>query len=142
MFSTILTSVSLGLLSATSPCILPLYPGFLAYLSGAQEATGNRRGRYFLGFFVLAPQSQVERGVFEEQLEPESIWQKVEKRVREYEGDRDKWFAEYFAPTFEAIKPKIAAVPWEELIATIRKHDTRDADSIQDFYDKCEEFNR
>lgn len=50
----IVTSVSLGLLSATSPCILPLYPGFLAYLSGAQEATGNRRGRYFLGFFVLA----------------------------------------------------------------------------------------
>ena len=50
----ILTSVSLGLLSATSPCILPLYPGFLAYLSGAQQATGNRRGRYSLGFFVLA----------------------------------------------------------------------------------------
>lgn len=48
-----LTSVSLGLLSATSPCILPLYPGFLAYLSGAAEATGNQRGRYFLGFFVL-----------------------------------------------------------------------------------------
>ena len=50
----ILTSVSLGLLSAASPCILPLYPGFLAYLSGAQQATGNRRGRYWLGFFVLA----------------------------------------------------------------------------------------
>lgn len=54
VFSSILTSVSLGLLSSTSPCILPLYPGFLAYLSGAQEATGSRRGRYFLGFFVLA----------------------------------------------------------------------------------------
>ena len=50
----IFTSVSLGLLSAASPCILPLYPGFLAYLSGAQQATGNRRGRYTLGFFVLA----------------------------------------------------------------------------------------
>jgi cytochrome c-type biogenesis protein len=53
-FSTIFTSVSLGLLSAGSPCILPLYPGFLAYLSGAQQATGTRRGRYLLGFFVLA----------------------------------------------------------------------------------------
>ena len=50
----VLTSVSLGLLSATSPCILPLYPGFLAYLSGVQEATGGHRGRYFLGLFVLA----------------------------------------------------------------------------------------
>jgi cytochrome c-type biogenesis protein len=50
----IFTSVSLGLLSASSPCILPLYPGFLAYLSGAQESVGGRRGRYSLGFFVLA----------------------------------------------------------------------------------------
>lgn len=50
----IFTSLSLGLLSASSPCILPLYPGFLAYLSGAQEAVGGRRGRYSLGFFVLA----------------------------------------------------------------------------------------
>ena len=53
MLSSIVTSLSLGLLSASSPCILPLYPGFLAYLSGVQEATGNQRGRYFLGFFVL-----------------------------------------------------------------------------------------
>ena len=34
----ILTSISLGLLSTTSPCVLPLYPGFLAYLSGGQAA--------------------------------------------------------------------------------------------------------
>jgi cytochrome c-type biogenesis protein len=51
---TIVTSVSLGLVSAASPCILPLYPGFLAYLAGVQESTGRGRGRYLLGFFVLA----------------------------------------------------------------------------------------
>jgi cytochrome c-type biogenesis protein len=51
----ILTSISLGLLATTSPCVLPLYPGFLAYLSGGQAALAERRyGRYFLGFFVLA----------------------------------------------------------------------------------------
>ena len=48
-----LTSVSLGLLASASPCILPLYPGYLAYLSGANEQT-SVKGRYFLGFFVLA----------------------------------------------------------------------------------------
>lgn len=48
----IFTSFSLGLLATTSPCVLPLYPGFLAYLSGGQGDTGKRR--YFLGFFVLA----------------------------------------------------------------------------------------
>ena len=35
------------------PCILPLYPGFLAYLSGQSEM-GLGKQRYFLGFFVLA----------------------------------------------------------------------------------------
>jgi cytochrome c-type biogenesis protein len=51
----ILTSISLGLLSTTSPCVLPLYPGFLAYLSGGQASLEKRHlGRYGLGFFVLA----------------------------------------------------------------------------------------
>ena len=48
---TILASLSVGLLATTSPCILPLYPGFLAYLS-ANQAAGSR-SRYFLGLFVL-----------------------------------------------------------------------------------------
>ena len=46
-----ITSLLLGLLTAASPCILPLYPGFLAYLS-RQTAMGRKR--YFLGLFVLA----------------------------------------------------------------------------------------
>lgn len=51
----ILTSVSLGLLATTSPCVLPLYPGYLAYLSSGQTGLGQHKvGRYFLGFFVLA----------------------------------------------------------------------------------------
>jgi cytochrome c-type biogenesis protein len=48
---TILTSLSLGLLATTSPCVLPLYPGFIAYLSGAH--TEGHKSRYFLGVFVL-----------------------------------------------------------------------------------------
>lgn len=54
MFESIFTSISLGLLATTNPCVLPLYPGFLAYLSGGQESLQNSRGRYFLGVFVLA----------------------------------------------------------------------------------------
>jgi len=54
LMETILTSFSLGLLATTSPCVLPLYPGFLAYISGGQEGLQNKTSRYFLGFFVLA----------------------------------------------------------------------------------------
>lgn len=50
---TIFTSISLGLLATTSPCVLPLYPGFLAYISGGQHELGSKWSRYLLGFFVL-----------------------------------------------------------------------------------------
>jgi cytochrome c-type biogenesis protein len=48
-----LTSFSFGLLAMASPCLLPLYPGFLAYLSG-QAGSEQGRLRYLLGVFVLA----------------------------------------------------------------------------------------
>ena len=51
MDSVAITSLLLGFLTTTSPCILPLYPGFLAYLS-AQNEMG--RQKYFMGLFVLA----------------------------------------------------------------------------------------
>jgi cytochrome c-type biogenesis protein len=50
----IITSLTLGLLATTSPCVLPLYPGFLAYISGGQQGLQGKSGRYLLGFFVLA----------------------------------------------------------------------------------------
>ena len=50
---TILTSLTLGLLATTSPCVLPLYPGFLAYISGGQVGLQGKWQRYLLGFFVL-----------------------------------------------------------------------------------------
>ena len=42
-----------GVGATLSPCALPLYPGFLAFLSAREGATGQRL-RPFLGFFVLA----------------------------------------------------------------------------------------
>jgi cytochrome c-type biogenesis protein len=47
-----ITSFGLGLLAMASPCVLPLYPGFLAYLSGQTELTSARR-RFLLGPAVL-----------------------------------------------------------------------------------------
>ncbi len=48
-----ITSFFFGLLATASPCVLPLYPGFLAYLSGQTETESGMRPRYFLGCFVL-----------------------------------------------------------------------------------------
>jgi len=48
-----LASLALGLLASASPCVLPLYPGFLAYLSGSQDLSQGHKSRYLLGLFVL-----------------------------------------------------------------------------------------
>jgi cytochrome c-type biogenesis protein len=50
----ILTSIGIGLLATTSPCVFPLYPGYLAYLSASGEKAGLKKSQqYFLGLFVL-----------------------------------------------------------------------------------------
>lgn len=53
---TILFAVVAGLVSFLSPCVLPIIPGFLAYLSGSSlEDSGKNRMKIFLNsmFFVL-----------------------------------------------------------------------------------------
>ena len=47
-------SFTLGLASAASPCLLPLYPSFLAYLTANTRALDGRRGTGLLGLLILA----------------------------------------------------------------------------------------
>ncbi len=52
----ILTSIGIGLLATTSPCVFPLYPGYLAYISASRGADTNSakpKGSYLTGIFVL-----------------------------------------------------------------------------------------
>ena len=49
----LLTTFLLGIGAAASPCLLPLYPGFLAYLAG-RGADGARRSPLVLAFAVVA----------------------------------------------------------------------------------------
>jgi cytochrome c-type biogenesis protein len=51
---TLVLNFTLGLASAASPCLLPLYPGFLAYLAGNAASLGGRRATGLLGLVVLA----------------------------------------------------------------------------------------
>ena len=53
MLASILTSFSIGILASASPCVLPLYPGFLAFVSNGQTELQGQKIRYFSGFFVL-----------------------------------------------------------------------------------------
>ena len=51
----LIATFGLGLASAASPCLLPLYPAFLAYLTGSTAAdSGKQADRKISGFLGLA----------------------------------------------------------------------------------------
>jgi len=92
-----------------------------------------------LGFYVLAPASQIQRGVFDEQLTKDSLRAVVERRVKEYGGKRDRWFSQWFLPIHERLDTK--AISWEDLIAFLTVRDP-EAYQLSAFYGQCLRFNK
>lgn len=93
-----------------------------------------------IGFYVLAPLSQIQQGVFSKVMKRNSIIKKVEKRVGEYGGAKDQWLSESFYPTIQ--KVDIREISWEEVIETIDQEESETANAIKSFYQRCIEFNR
>jgi hypothetical protein len=91
-----------------------------------------------LGFYVLAPKSQIDRRIFEKDLNRDSIKGKVEKRAKEYRG-KDDWFSRWFIPTLDRIK--IEALSWEELIDVTRRYDPKAVVELEEFYKLCLQYN-
>jgi cytochrome c-type biogenesis protein len=54
MMEALAATFLLGVGSAASPCLLPLYPGFIAYVAGTSVGSPRRRWAAFLGLAVLA----------------------------------------------------------------------------------------
>jgi cytochrome c-type biogenesis protein len=52
--SELATGFGIGLLATLSPCVLPLYPGFLAYLAARRDDRTPSRAARWLGLVVLA----------------------------------------------------------------------------------------
>lgn len=97
-----------------------------------------------IGFYITAPQSQVEAGIFSEQVEKDNIRVKVSNRIQRYIDDEDhhkklsNWFHEYFNPMLDVIK--IGAISYETLLKSL-KINLETKDLIQKYYDRCLEYN-
>ncbi len=91
------------------------------------------------GFYVLAPQSQIEKGVFKRQLTQESIRSKVERRVAEYGGEKREWFDKWFLPTIEQVR--IESISWEQVLEDMGEIDDGFGQEIREFYERCLMFN-
>jgi hypothetical protein len=86
-----------------------------------------------IGFLLLAPQSQLEAGVFRDFLSQDSMRGKVKERVRTYQGGKDAWYTDWFEPTLSAVD--VRPISWESLV-----EDAGPAYRV--FYEKCLTFNR
>ncbi len=94
-----------------------------------------------LTFYVLAPRTQIESGLFDDKMRRDSIYRKVERRIREYDGDRDEWFSAWFVPTLDRLAADLKCISWEEIVKTITEVDSTSGGQTQDFYEKCLRFN-
>jgi hypothetical protein len=92
-----------------------------------------------LGFYVLAPQSRIETGVFAAEMGRESILRKVEQRAQSYEDRHDAWFDEWFRPLLETIE--IEVLSWERVLADVGEQSSAAGDSLTAFYELCLRFN-
>ena len=55
-----------------------------------------------IGFFVIAPESQINDAVFAEYMALDNIRNTVERRISDYqEQEKEKWFKDWFIPTLE-----------------------------------------
>ena len=112
----------------------------MAHIFAVANVQPNQMERF--GFFVIAPESQISRGVFASNLDKTSIRQKVEERVAQYYESKkqDDWLSAWFLPVLDRIE--IKAISWENVAATIRAKDSEAGLWFSEFYLCCLHYNR
>lgn len=92
-----------------------------------------------VAFYVVAPQEQIDAGVFSDKMGRDSIHRVVADRVAAYEGRRDQWFEDAFMPVFSKIE--LECFSWESIIDVIRHSDPETGNDYADFYESCLRYN-
>ena len=90
-----------------------------------------------LGFFVLAPVSQIKSGVFTDLVTKQSIEKKVKDRIGAYEEVHSAWFDESFLPILTHME--IGILDWETVLVDLPK--TGEVELMHEFYAQCLRFN-
>jgi hypothetical protein len=90
-----------------------------------------------LGFYLVAPRGQIEAGVFGDLVSKSSVRSKVEIRVAQYAGQRDKWFREAFMPLLEQVD--LGVLSWESILDRVQSEESQT--DLPEFYSQCLKFN-
>lgn len=93
-----------------------------------------------LAFYVVAPRSKIDEGIFAQSMDAEAMGDIVQRRVAAYEEvEKQEWYDDWFLLLLA--KADIRCVSWEEILETITNHSASDGEEMQRFYDKCLTFN-
>lgn len=91
-----------------------------------------------IGFWVIAPESQINQGKFKVELSPDSMRDKIRKRLDQYDDSKKKdlnsWRTEYFEPLLN--KLEIHCESWKNLIEAINDDEERKI-ALRVFYHQC-----
>ena len=91
-----------------------------------------------LDFIVLAPQYSIEKGIFEKEMDSNSILAKVKRRAEAYEGQLDSWFINHFKPTLKSIRLK--SLSWELALEWLSDNKPDLGSDLNGYYEKCLEY--
>lgn len=92
-----------------------------------------------LGFYVLAPERQIDAGVFAEQMSKASLEHVVRDRVAGHDAPKTEWLEHWFLPTLSAMS--VGCVSWESVLAHIGAQDPAFGNDLAEFYGRCLEYN-
>lgn len=97
-----------------------------------------------LGFFVLAPERQIEAGVFSSQMSKDGIRGRLVQRVQMYDSqcnrlELQKWLDEWALPLVDRME--LACCSWESVIKRVSVAQPEYGASLDEFYRLCLEYN-
>ncbi|MGA2990722.1 MAG: hypothetical protein ABSD88_09625 [Candidatus Korobacteraceae bacterium] len=112
--------------------------------------TGRRTGRPIslyksLGFFVLAPESQIKAGVFSGQMTKDGIRDRLRQRIQMYDGQQpkfielQKWLDEWALPLVDRME--LSCCSWESVIDQVSVTHPEYGASLREFYQLCLKYN-
>ncbi|MFI4847881.1 MAG: hypothetical protein ACIAZJ_02180 [Gimesia chilikensis] len=96
-----------------------------------------------VGFFVIAPQAQINKGMFDAAIDADSIREAVGNRIKQFSDEAYKeletWQKKWFEPLLEKMvqDESLKCIAWEDLINEL----TQFKDEINKFYGLCLEHS-
>ncbi|MBB02279.1 MAG: hypothetical protein CMJ47_06510 [Planctomyces sp.] len=94
-----------------------------------------------ISFRVIAPESQIEQGVFASEINPDSMRLKMQRRINQFHGTErellEYWQENSFAPLLKRLERDegIKCLSWDELIGAVTDESRKKG--IRCFYNRC-----